>query len=113
MTGDGAVEVVDVPERNVYEIRVDGKVIGQEFYFDVGVQRAFYATEVDPAFGGRGLGGVLIHDALADAVAGNRRIVPICPFVVRWVGKHNEFATSIDELMPALLQRIPALPKSK
>ncbi len=105
------VEVVGVPERNAYEIRLDGTTIGEELYFDDGEHRVFYATEVDPVFGGRGLGSILIRDALADTVASGRRIVPACPFVVRWVTRNDDFAPSIDEPTPALLQRIPTLPR--
>lgn len=105
------VEVVGVPTRNAYEIRLDGTTVGEELYFDDGAHRVFYATEVDPAFGGRGLGSILIHDALADTVASGRRIVPVCPFVVRWVTRNDDFAASVDEPTPALLQRIPALPR--
>ncbi|MGY4101379.1 GNAT family N-acetyltransferase [Nocardia sp. R16R-3T] len=105
------VEVVGVPERSAYEIRLDGTIVGEELYFDDGAHRVFYATEVDPVFGGRGLGSILIRDALADSVASGRRIVAVCPFVVRWVTRHDDFAANIDEPTSALLQRIPVLPR--
>ncbi|MEV6140352.1 N-acetyltransferase [Nocardia sp. NPDC051990] len=54
---------------------------------------------------------MLIHDVLADTVATGRRIVPVCPFVVRWVNRHNDFAVSIDEPTSTLLQLIPVLPR--
>lgn len=52
----------------------------------------FTHTEVDPAFEGRGIGGALARHAL-DAVraAGTRRVLPICPFIKGWIGKHPDY----------------------
>jgi len=38
-------------------------------------------TEVDPAYGGQGLGHQLVEAAVAYARASGRKIQPLCPFV--------------------------------
>src|ERR1700704_6198689 len=48
-----------------FTISVDGKTVGLEDFAERDGQRVFYHTEIDDAFGGRGLGTVLIAEALA------------------------------------------------
>lgn len=84
------VQVVrdDAAER--YEIRVDGTVAGfTEFAPDARGRLVFPHTEIDPAFGGRGLGSQLVGGALADAAARGETVVPVCPFVVSYLKKHE------------------------
>lgn len=84
--------VTDVPEQHRYEITVNGVRAGVASYTDIGDQRDFHHTEIDKAFGGRGLGTKLIAAALADAHAAGKRILPTCSFVVDYVAKHPEYA---------------------
>lgn len=49
----------------------------------------FTHTEVDPAFQGKGLASILASDALADAVASGDTIVPYCPYIARYLKKHE------------------------
>ncbi|MFD1811930.1 GNAT family N-acetyltransferase [Rhodococcus gannanensis] len=79
-----------------YEITVGGEVAGLTQYLDHGNQRIFFHTEVDDRFAGQGLAGILVHDALADTVTAGKRIVPICPYVARYLTKHPELADSVD-----------------
>ncbi len=51
----------------------------------------FIHTEIDTEFGGKGLGSVLAHDAIEDAVARGRVIVARCPFIKSWLDKHPEY----------------------
>ena len=57
------VEVTQEADR--FSIAVDGKPVGLTAFVEHGEQRIFYHTEIDPAFGGRGLASVLIAQALA------------------------------------------------
>lgn len=88
--------IIDVPEQHRYEISVDGVRAGVAHYLDTGVQRIFHHTDVDKAFGGRGLGTKLIAAALADTRAAGKRIVPMCSFVAAYADKHPEYAAIID-----------------
>ncbi|MBD0690559.1 GNAT family N-acetyltransferase [Streptomyces sp. CBMA123] len=88
----------DAPHR--YEIRVDGELAGFTEYLDHDGQRVFYHTLVEDAFAGRGLAGQLVQEALTDVRAAGKRIVPICPYVAKFLIKHPEFADITDEVTP-------------
>lgn len=88
------VDHVDAKRR--YEILVDGKRAGFTAYADRGEQRAFFHTEVDDAFAGQGLAARLVEHALTDTRAAGKRIVPVCPYIARFLTKHDEYADSTD-----------------
>ncbi|MGW1886016.1 GNAT family N-acetyltransferase [Streptomyces sp. NPDC001970] len=90
--------------RHRYEILVDGKRAGLSAYRDRGVQRVFYHTVVDDAFAGQGLASQLVHHALTDVRDSGRRIVPACPYVAKYLKKHDEYADITDPVTPDVLQ---------
>ncbi len=72
-----------------YEIHSDGTLAGYaEFQLRPGAIR-FIHTEVDPAFQGQGLAGILAKDALTDAVAAGEAIVPLCPYIAKYLTTHE------------------------
>ena len=76
-----------------YEILEDGRVIGLASYRDEGrgiVQLPH--TEIDPAYGGRGLGSQLVRYALDDIRDSGCRVDPACPFVAAYMDRHPEDA---------------------
>lgn len=83
-------------EAGKYTIAVEGKTVGLATYIDRGNQRVFDHTEVDPAFGGRGLATILVEEALQDARAAGKRIVPVCSMVVTVLDKHPEYDEITD-----------------
>ncbi|QGU08045.1 hypothetical protein COCCU_10630 [Corynebacterium occultum] len=50
-------------------------------YRDREGERIFFHTEIDEAFGGRGLAGIVVTQALAATTAEGLKIVAVCPFV--------------------------------
>ncbi len=81
-----------------FELHDGEAVIGRADYLEVGDgQRAFFHTEVDEAYKGQGLAMLLAESALSETVSDGRRIVPICPFIVRYVERHPEYAEHVDE----------------
>jgi predicted GNAT family acetyltransferase len=91
-------EIRNDPAQHRYEVLEDGVVAGFAEYMEVrGDRIVFTHTEVDPAFGGRGLGSVLVAGALEDARDRALAIVPICPFVAKYVHAHPEFVPFLDE----------------
>ena len=104
--------VRDVPDQHRYEIFVDGRPAGFAAYVDRpggeggGQRRVFTHTEVDPAFEGQGLGGVLVKAALTDVRASGRRVVPVCPFVAAYLKRHPEFEDLVDRATPAILSSL-------
>lgn len=60
-----------------------------------GFERIFFHTEVDAAFAGRGLAGVLVREALADSIRSGFGVVPVCPLFARHLVTHkDEFLAS-------------------
>jgi uncharacterized protein len=49
-------------------------------------------TEVDPTFEGQGLGDRLVAGALDDLRARGRKLLPLCPFVRDYLGRHPQDA---------------------
>ncbi|MGI5141705.1 MULTISPECIES: GNAT family N-acetyltransferase [unclassified Streptomyces] len=96
------VERVDVKQR--YEILVDGRRAGLTAYRDRGDQRVFYHTVVDDAFAGQGLASQLVQQALTDVRESGKRIVPVCPYVAKFLKKHEEFADITDPVTPDILE---------
>lgn len=89
-----------------FTIAVEGKTVGLMAFVELGKQRVFYHTQVDEAYGGRGLATVLIGEGLAATRADGLRIVAVCPTVAAYVKKHHEYDDIIDrptrEIMAAL-----------
>ncbi len=86
-----------------YDITVDGELAGFTVFIDRGEQRIFPHTELDEKFSGRGLSGILVHDALEDTRAAGKRVVPVCPLVKRYVSKHPEVRDIVDPVTPEIL----------
>lgn len=92
------IDVRNATERSRYEVTVDGDLAGFAVYSAVAGDRiVFTHTEITPEFEGRGLATRLIADALADARDRNQSILPICPFVSKYVHEHPEFVPFLDE----------------
>ncbi|MBX9392913.1 N-acetyltransferase [Streptomyces sp. TRM72054] len=105
MTQSSAAPAVERRDnRHRYEIFVDGKRVGLTAYRDRGEQRVFYHTEVDDAFAGQGLAAQLVHEALTDVRRSGKRIVPVCPYVAKYLTRHEEFNDITDPVTPEVLQ---------
>jgi len=69
-----------------YEVNVDGQLAGfTMFHADAQGRLVFPHTVVDVAFGGRGLGRVLVSQAMADVASRGETVVPLCPFVAKYL----------------------------
>jgi redox-sensitive bicupin YhaK (pirin superfamily)/predicted GNAT family acetyltransferase len=104
----GEPVVRQVEAERLYEIAVDGVRAGLTAYRDRGGHRVFYHTEVDRAFARQGLAATLVERALADTRASGKRVVPVCPYVARFVKRHAEFADLADPATPELLRWLKA-----
>ncbi|WP_372966828.1 GNAT family N-acetyltransferase [Microbacterium sp.] len=72
-----------------YEIRSGETLAGfAEFDLRPGAIR-FVHTEIDPAFQGQGLAGLLAERALTDATASGEAIVPLCPYIAKYLTTHE------------------------
>ena len=76
-------------EASRYEIRSDDVLAGfAAFDLRPGSIR-FIHTEIDPAFQGHGLAGTLASAALADAAGRGEAIVPLCPYIAKYLQTHE------------------------
>ncbi|OBG28696.1 GNAT family N-acetyltransferase [Mycobacterium sp. 852002-51057_SCH5723018] len=91
-------------EEGRYTIAVEGKAVGLADFADRDDQRVFYHTEVDPAYGGRGLASILIEEALTATRDEGKRIVPVCSMVVTVLKKHPEFDDITDPVTSDVLR---------
>ncbi|MFD6033459.1 GNAT family N-acetyltransferase [Streptomyces griseoincarnatus] len=100
------VERKDADHR--YEILVDGRRAGLTAYRDRNGQRVFFHTEIDEAFAGQGLASQLVQQALDDVRASGMRLVPVCPYVAKFLKRHDEFADITDRVTPDVLRWLRA-----
>lgn len=85
-----AARVEHNAEKYRYELFVGDTLAGFAQYHDSGNRIVFTHSEVDDAFSGQGLGKVLAGGALDDAVAREKVIVPLCPFIARYLNKNSD-----------------------
>jgi len=89
--------VRDVPQRNRFEIDLDGEVVGFTQYQRADGTIAFLHTEIDPVHEGAGLGGALVAVALDVARQEGARVLPFCPFVRSYLQHHLEHLDLVPE----------------
>src|SRR5215831_19920332 len=87
----GGTVVTDNPAASRYELHVDGALAGFVVYHLRGQQINLIHTEVDPRFEGAGLAARLARYSLDDASKRNLTVVPTCPYVRSWIGRHPEY----------------------
>jgi predicted GNAT family acetyltransferase len=88
--------VRDAPDRHRFELVVGDEVVGFAQYSRRGGRIVVVHTEVDPAWGGKGLGSVLARGALDAARAEGASVVPLCPFIAAFIDGHPEYADLVD-----------------
>lgn len=92
-------EVVDVPEKSRYELRLGDRMIGEAAYHRSASNNriAFTHTEVDEECEGRGFGSRLLEEALADVRRKGLEVVPLCPFATHYMATHPEVHDLVAE----------------
>jgi uncharacterized protein len=90
-------EVVHVPERDRYELRLGGRLVGLAAYNRSDGVIALTQTEVEESCRGRGFGGLLAAAALEDVRRQGLQVTPLCPFIARYIRQHPE----LEELVAA------------
>ncbi|MCD4525023.1 GNAT family N-acetyltransferase [Nocardioides sp. cx-173] len=78
---------------SAYTLSLDGETtVGRAVFVDApdaGNDRIFFHTEVVEEFGGRGLAGLLVREALDDSIRRNLTVVPVCPVFARHLKVHG------------------------
>ena len=75
-----------------YDMSIDGTPVGFVEYHLADSHMILSYIEIDPAYGGRGLGGRLTAWVLDDCRSRGLRVTPECPFIVRFMREHPEYA---------------------
>jgi uncharacterized protein len=75
---------------NRFELDADGHTALAYYRVEPGVI-TFVHTEVPQELSGRGIGSRLVRGALELVRAQGLKVVPTCPFVSAYMGKHPEF----------------------
>jgi predicted GNAT family acetyltransferase len=91
------VTVTDAPERHRYEAQIDGEQLGVAEYELDGSRITFTHTIVEDAAEGKGVGSQLAKTALDAARERGLRVVPRCPFIGRYISRHEEYLDLVDE----------------
>ncbi len=85
-------EVRDNPDQHRYEIHLDDVLVGFVAYRQSDGARVLVHAEIQPEYEGRGLGSTLARGALDDVRARGLAVVPNCPFIAEYIGRHPEYA---------------------
>lgn len=89
-------EVKDVPAESRFEIYVDGDRVGLLDYYVTGGTITLPHTEIDPAYGGQGLGGELVKGALDNIRPRGLTVRPACSFVRDYIDRHPEYRSLLE-----------------
>jgi len=83
-------DVIDNKAHHRFELVVEGH-LAAAYYKVEGNVITFIHTEVPLELGGKGVGSKLVQGALDQVRAAGMKVIPICPFVKAWIGKHPEY----------------------
>ena len=89
-------EVVNNRAEHRYELTVEGYLAATYYKIADGVI-TFVHTEVPSELGGKGVGSALVKGALDQVRADRLKVVPECPFVKAYIGKHPEYADLLKD----------------
>jgi predicted GNAT family acetyltransferase len=80
-----------------YEVYADGELAGfADYRLDADVMSVTH-TETEPRLQGKGVASVLVHGLLEDAASTGLSVLPFCPFVSWYIGRHPEFLPLVPE----------------
>lgn len=89
MSAEHTAAVV-TPGDDRFTISLDGRQVGLVDFQDRDGVRVFTHTEIDPAFGGRGLGTQLVAETVAATRAAGLSIESYCSMVTQYIAKNPE-----------------------
>ena len=87
-----SLHIADAPQRHRYEARLGaGGALAALISYDLSeTWIALLHTEVQEGYEGLGIGSQLVQWVFDDVRERGLRIIPRCPFVVRWLERHPE-----------------------
>ena len=85
-----SISLLKNEELNRFEIYSDGELAGFADFKIENQMISYTHKEIDPRFGGKGLGSQLIKEALDEALEQNLEVAPYCSFVSTYIKKNSE-----------------------
>jgi predicted GNAT family acetyltransferase len=89
------LEVKNNTQAQRFEVQL-GDQIGEIKYQKEGSTYMFTHTEVPREFGGQGIADRMAYVALETAKAEGAKVVPLCPFVSKYLQRHKEYASLVS-----------------
>ena len=96
MTEPADLKVEHVEAAHRFEAAVQGQTAFLEYHLGSNFISLRH-TEVPANLEGHGIGGRLAQAALEFARGANRKVVPLCPFVVAYLRRHPEYLDLVEE----------------
>lgn len=91
-------KTVDNPDKKRFELEIDGKLSVIEYTIKKSSNQIFLVhTEVESALRAKGVGVKLVKEALDLVQGSGYELVPLCPFVVAYLKRHNEYHHLMNE----------------
>lgn len=89
----------------------DGREIGEESYVDVAdddgaTARVLFHTAIAADYGSQGLASLLVQSVVDDVVARGYTIVPVCPYVAKWLPEHPQYDEHVVDPAPVHLAAV-------
>jgi predicted GNAT family acetyltransferase len=94
------------PDR--FEVTSGDAVAGFAQFVDHDGRRVFFHTEIGEEFGGQGLAGIVVEEAVKATREEGLTLVAVCPYVKKWLTKHPEHDDITSPVTPADLAAINA-----
>ncbi|MFM7355720.1 MAG: GNAT family N-acetyltransferase [Actinomycetota bacterium] len=85
-----SISILKNEELSRFEIYSDGELAGFADFKIENQMISYTHTEIDPRFGGQGLGSQLIKETLDEALEQNLEVAPYCSFVSAYIKKNSE-----------------------
>ncbi len=106
---DDSIDLVvrDAPEQERYEAWAGERLAGFVEYSRQGDSLVLTHTEVWPEFEGQGVGAELARTVLDEARAAGLQVDPRCPFIGRWIARHQEYLDLVPEAWRGRVARAP------
>ena len=89
-------EVINNEATNQYEFHIDG-FIARIVYQKQGDKIFLIHTEVPLQLGGKGIASLLVKKVLEDIQQKGFKLIPLCPFVKKYIQHHPEWASLVME----------------
>jgi hypothetical protein len=88
--------LTDNQDRKQFELAVDGHIARIEYMIMAG--KIFLThTEVPAALEGKGIGSIIVKLALEEVERRGLKLIPLCPFVGKYITKHPEWKRILAE----------------